>query len=269
MYGNANNYANHADAMVNSSPALPDRLSLAQAVGNPNFVAQFDLTILKKYFTAVTATGVYTEIAPAAVNAGIRTSLPAFIFGNADFHGGFKKISAQFPINSGWVMGTPFIYGQAANDILPVLDVTVTATLVKGDLVIPYISALPGAGTTTLALVIVRCDQNAYGTLLDALNSDVFDINMIRYIIPDANQVAQYGQQVGVFDLSIFGKFESDNVSSNGFKNPMQQQNNIVDVPVEKGIDKQVSMGFYTIYTCVEIQWSIYVASVRKIRAVM
>lgn len=267
MYGRVN----HADAITaaipNPNPAAPDRLALAQSIGNPNFVAQFDIAFYKKYFTVVTATGVYTEIAAAALNASLKNSLPFYLFGNADYAGGFRKIKGQYQINALWVMGTPFIYGAAEPTISPAIDATVTATLSAGDLVVPFTSTAPGSGTTTLALSIIRCDQTAYGSLLDALNSDVFDVNMIRYIIPDANQTAQYGQQVGVYNLSIFGKFESDNVSSNSFKNPMQQQTNIVDVPLKKGIDKEVSIGFMGIYTCVEIQWSIYVGAVRKLRS--
>ncbi|MFA7302014.1 MAG: hypothetical protein WC069_06910, partial [Candidatus Shapirobacteria bacterium] len=142
---------------------------------------------------------------------------------------------------------------------------TITANLQLGDLVIPFTSALPGAGTTTLGLAIVRCSQVAYGTLLDALNSDRFVMNMIRYNIPDTTKVTQYNNNIGLFTLSLFGKADADYVSPNSYKKPEQFQNGFIDLPLKYGVAKQKSIGMYVNYDCDVITWSIFVWTVRKV----
>jgi hypothetical protein len=255
-------YFNNADAppVISQRPA---GAKLAAVKGNPQFSAQFDISFALRFFTVVTATGVYTQIAPAALNVALQTQLPVFVFGNSDFASGFANIRRAFPLNT-WVYGRPGIWGK--DDFSEfAFDATVTSTLMLGDLVIPYTSALPGAGTTTVGLAIVRCSQVAYGTLLDALNSDRFVMNMIRYNLPDTTQVAQYNNNIGIFNLSLFGKFNQDFVSPNSYKKPEQFQNGFIDVPLKMGIAKQDSLGMYVNYTCVDITWSVFVWTVRKL----
>jgi hypothetical protein len=238
-------------------------LKMSKAKGNPTFSAQFDLSILLKYYTVVTATGVYTSIAAAALNAGLKNRLPVYIFGNSDSQSGFPNIRQYFPLNA-WVHGRPGIYGKS--DFREYLfDATVTADLQIGDLVIPFTSALPGAGTTTLGLVIVRCTQVAYGSLLAALQSDRFVMNMIRYVIPNTALIAQYSNNIGVFKQSLYGKSDYDFVSPNSHKKPEQMQNGLIDIPLKQGIDKGIALGQWVNYDCIEQSWSIFVWSTSKI----
>lgn len=254
-----------ADApAVSVAPRLAQRgTELARAKGNPAFSAQFDITVLLKYFTLTG--GVYTQITAATLNAALKNQLPVYIYGNSDFASGYTALRKVFTLTT-WVHGRPGIYGKDDFSELA-FDATVTAQLVLGDMVIPFTSALPGAGTTTLGLAIVRCTQVSYGTLLDSLNSDRFVMNMIRYVIPDTTKIAQFSNNIGIFKQSLFGKFDSDYVSPNSFKKPEQMQNGLIDIPLKKGIDKQIALASYVNYDCIELSWSIFVWQVRKLQA--
>jgi hypothetical protein len=257
----------HADAPIAAPQTVAGAGSprVSKMKGNPLFSAQFDIQFILKYFTIVTATGVATEVAAAALNAGLKTKLPLFLFGNSDFASGYKKLREQFPLSGGWSYGNPIVYGR---DETPAnWDATITNQLLLGDLVIPVTSALPGAGTTTLGLSIVRCNQVAYGTLLDALNSDRFVMNMIRYVLDDATKTAQFSQNINFCKQSLFGKFNLDYLSPNSYKKPEQYQNGIIDVPAGWGIDKQKALASFVNYDCVGMTWSIFVNMISKVEA--
>lgn len=264
-----NNYErSHADAPVAVNPAATQ---LASVKGNPSFAAQFDIQFLLKYFTVVTATGVATLQTPAqivAAEATLGTQLPGFLYGNSDFAAGFARLQQAFPLSGGWIYDTPGIYGK---DVMLVpltsfqYDATIKAQLRKGDLVVP-VYFVDGANTL-LGLSIVRCLQVGYGTLLDSLNSDRFIMNMIRYIMSDTTSVGlnQYNNNIFIMKQSLFGKFDSDFISPTSFKMPEQFQPGIIDVPIKKGIDKQVALGTYINYDAVTTQWSLFVEYVEKL----
>jgi hypothetical protein len=252
-----------ADAPVAVSP---QKTQLMATQGNPAFTAQFDIQILLRYFSV--AAGAYTLLTPAAVLAASSTltvPLNAFIFGNSDFSSGYAKLQSQFPVTT-WTYGAPFIYGKDYPIVNGVaLDATALAQLTKGDLVIPYYATV--GGTDYQAFVIVRCTQVAYGTLLDALNSDMFTMNMIRYIMSDtsATGLAQYNNNIFVMKQSLFGKFDSDFISPNSFKLPEQMQDGVIDIPLVKGIDKQIALATAVNYNVSPVQWSLFVAMVNKL----
>lgn len=258
----SNAYESYADAPAAVNPAAT---SLTPQVGNPTFAAQFDIQFLLYYFTV--AAGVYTERNAAYILANLpagATQLPAFLFGNSDFAGGFTKLKAQFPL-SGWTYGDPFVYGKDyPATFFSVIDATVRAKLRSGDLVLTFY--VDGA-TDYVALTVIRCTQVGYGTLLDALSSDMFTMNMIRYVMADtsATGLAQYNNNVNVLKQSLFGKFDSDFVSPNSFKIPEQQQDGIIDIPLVKGIDKQVALATMINYDITNVQWSLFVRSVNKL----
>lgn len=263
----ANSYErNNADGPLAVNPGSTQ---LASVKGNPSFAAQFDIQFLLKYFTLVDATGVYTASTAAAVAAAVpalATQLAAFLYGNSDYASGFKKLQEAFPLAGGWVYGTPGIYGKDQFRINgSFIDATVTAQLQKGDLVQPIFS--DQGATTYVGLVIIRCTQVGYGTLLDSLNSDRFVMNMIRYIMADTTAVglAQYNNNIFIMKQSLFGKFDSDFVSPQSFKMPEQFQAGIIDIPVKKGIDKQIALATYIQYDAVTVQWSLFVEYVEKL----
>lgn len=261
-----NRHVDGFDYAIDNADA-PGAGAIPAIKGNPRFSATFNLTFLAKYYTL--SGGAYTEIAASALNAGLQNDLPFFIFGNNDFASGFKKLKGEFVINSNWTYGVPGIWGKDLFTDLS-FDATVTGSLQTGDLVIPFTSALPGGGTTTLALLIVRCPEIAYGSLLEMLNSDRFDINGVRYVLSDTTKLAQYTRQISFNDLSIFGKFNSDKLTPNDYKVPEQFQNGIVDIPIGGKwgrIDKHISWGFFNLYDNVESSWTVFCSMVNKLNA--
>lgn len=253
----------HADG-----PA-PANGQLIPQVGNPGFIAQFDVLVIPKFFTVVVATGVWTASTAAAVAAAqptLANPLPCFLFGNSDMSGGFARLRQLFPL-TGWGYETAFIYGADSGPTVGVntLDATAKAVLRVGDLVQPVF--LTSGATMYVAFVINRCPQTAYGSLVDALNSDSFQINMIRQTMADsvAASLAQYANQIMPFNLSLFGKFSADQTSPNSFKIPEQQQQNIVDIPMVLMVDKQIALGMYLNYDVpTQMQLSFFVNHVIK-----
>lgn len=247
----------------------PAATVLGAQKGNPAFVAQFDIQFLLQYFTIVDATGVWTASNAAAIVGAVPalgTKLPAFLFGNSDFSSGFAKLRQQFPLNGGWVYSTPFIYGKDEVTVNGhALDASAIAGLQLGDLVIPVY--YDGGATTYVGFTVVRCTQVGYGALLDALNSDRFAINMIRYILADTTAIglAQYNNNINIVKMSLFGKSENDFVSPNSMKMPEQMQNGIIDIPLEKGVDKQVALATMINYDVVVVQWSVFVNLIDKL----
>jgi len=246
-------------------PGGNNSLQLLQAFGNPPFDAQFDLNVTTKYFTV--SGGTYTEIAASALNAALKTKLPVFLFGHTDFAGGFPKLQGQYALTGGWAYSLPYIYGtQSAPNpgAFGALTSTVTAFFSLGDLVMLF-SAVVG-GVNYVAAVIVHSPQVAYGTLLDALSSDLFYTNLIRYVIADA-LVAQYSNAIGTYDQTLFGKFKSDSINPNSFKQPDQQQAGIIDIPAVQGIDKNTAWALNVNYDAVFFTLSIFANGVDKLKA--
>jgi hypothetical protein len=260
------NRANSFEANNADQPAAVNKAAgMGNVAGNPGFVAQFDVQFIIKYFTV--AAGVYTGVLAAAIAAALKTQLPAFLFGNTDFAGGFAKLQSQFILTGGWAYDTPFVYGKDyAATVFGALDATAKAALRVGDLVIPVWATTAGP-VNTVGFTIVRCTQVAYGTLLDALNSDMFTINTVRYIMSDTTAVglAQYNNNINMFNQSLFGKFKSDFVSPNSFKVPEQMQTGIIDIPLVLDVNKQVALGTFINYDIVNVQWSIFANVVNKL----
>ncbi len=260
--------ANSFDRIDHADAPNPNAVRLGNSAGNPNFTAQFDISILLKYFTLVPATGVFTAITAAGLLAAqptLATQFGAFVFGNSDYAGGYAKSRSLFPMTI-WSYESPFIYGNGWQGVgANVLDATAKAVLQTGDMVQPYTAVL--GGVTYVAFVIVRCRQVGYGTLLDALNSDMFQTNLLRYVLSDttATGLAQYEQNIKTLRQSLFGKASDDFVSPNSYKLPEQMQAGIVDIPLNATIDKEAVLATYVNYAVVNVQWSIFVRKVEKI----
>ena len=254
---------NNADSFDDAGIDNADgNFALGQGAGNPMFIANFNLSVYGLYFTV--NGGVYTKITPATLNAALQNDLPFFLFGLLDKASGYRKLKGQYPINSNWTYGIPFIYGAEAPTIAIDIDATVEAELRDGDMVIPFTSALPGAGTTTLGLRVIRCKETGFGSVLEALVQDWFRLNQIRYNIPDNSQIDQFAEEIGVFGLSLFGKFGSDSLNPNTFKDPDQQQGNIIDIPFGKVVTKNTALAGYLLYTTEQIDLSMYVRALDK-----
>lgn len=256
-----NSLKNNADTVQNGS----EKLRLNAVPGNPPFKAQFDVSMLVRFFSV--AAGVYTAVAYAAMPAALQTQLAAFIYGNSDFSGGFKKSQGQFPLVN-WIYDTPFVYGRDyANANYGALDATATAVLQKGDLVLTFYAA--SGGTNYSAFVIIRTPGVAYGTLLDSLNSDRFWVNNIRYQLPDttATGLLQYDNDIKIMAQSLFGLYGENTVSPTSFKQPNQFQNGIIDVPIDQGVDKNVIFATYIDTYSISQKWSVFVREFDRLKA--
>jgi hypothetical protein len=257
----------YADEQLSHIPQISKQLAtpteLKGQAGMPMFVGQFDLSLISRYYTLTG--GAYASIPPASLNAALQNNLPFFIFGNNDFAAGYNYLRGQYPINANWSYGSPFVWTGQATELG--LDATVFADLQIGDIVLPFTSALPGAGTTTLALHIIRSGNVAYASILTSSNSDRFIIDGIRYNLSDNTQIAQFANQFGLFDLSLFGKAKTDRFSPTSYIRPEQFQANIADLPIEYAIDKHKSFAVQNIFTNLEMTLSIFVVAISKIEA--
>jgi hypothetical protein len=237
---------------------------MAPQMFNPAMVAQFTLNFEVYYFTVVTATGVATEILAAALNAALKTKLAAFVFGQSDQQAGYVDQQGRFPLN-GWTYGIPFVYGF--QNPTEVMDATVEAKFSKGDMVFPFTSALPGAGTTTLGIVVLKCPEVPYSKMLAASNSDGFILNMIRFNLAGSTAIdlAQYRNIINWNIDSMFGAQRGDKISPLASKTPEQFQSDIIDIPLNIQITKEVNFGTYVNYDILNFTWNIFVAKVQKI----
>ena len=255
----------HANGVGDAGPATPPVVQPVKS--NNNFTALFNLKVLKNYFTV--NSGTYTQITGATLSANLKTQLPYFVWGHTDFHSGYKALIGQLPLpTSDWEYGAPFIYGKDASTIEIAIDSTVKATLQRGDMVIPFTSALPGTGTTTLALVVIRSSTVGYGTLLNALSSDIFAINKIRYVVAStgATDIAQYNNDILLFSQSLFGKLETDSYPPNSSRSPENQQSDIIDILLNQNIDKARALGGFMNFDVDSFDWNIYVSYFKKFR---
>jgi len=235
-----------------------------QGAYNPSFVAQFQLQVVPYYFSV--AAGVYTNIAPAALNATLKVKLPYFLFGNIDFAAGYPILKGLFPI-SNWKYNTPVVFGSTnrPGDDFSAWDANVTSLLQDGDLVIAYTAS--AGGTDYLAIKIVRSLDVAFATLLQATQSNLFGTNMVRMsaFSDAAIDIAQFQNPFKCVDLTMFGKFTQDTVNPKSFKNPEQQQKDIIDIDFEFRVSKQKAIGSYFNFDAGTIDLNMFVAYADKI----
>jgi hypothetical protein len=250
---------------VATIPVVQDQklVSVGQGLYNPPFKAQIQVNFLKYYFSY--NAGVFTPVAAGAVPAALQLQLPTFLFSNSDFASGFAKLQGQFPV-SGWAYGgAPFIYNNVPWPGTPasgIFDANVRNLLRAGDLVIPFTGA--NGGTNYVALAVIRTSDVPYGTLLDALNSNTFNINLIRYTVT-AGQETQFANAILCADETMFGKFSSDPVNPESYKNPEQDQDNIVDIDIDFNVNKQRGLASYVNYDVVSMRWNLFISSANKV----
>jgi len=257
----------NADTLPMQAVAKAANKGVIENVG-ANFDAQFDLNLLAVYFTV--AAGAYTLRTAAYIQANaaqLATQIACFTFGISDFWAGYKKTQSRFPLTGGWVYENPFIYGNGyPATSFGVLDATASAQLQKGDVVLP-ITAVVG-GVNYVALMIIRSGNVAYSTLLTATSSDRFVLSKIRYVQNDTSAagLAQYNNPIWWFKQSLFGKADEDNISASSQKGPQDFQNGVIDINIVKEINKEVSFGSYINYNAVNLQWSIFVRTAKKLQ---
>jgi hypothetical protein len=233
--------------------------TLKNILGNPVFVAQFNLRFLTYYYD-VTGTALISPAAMLAADPDVCTDNSYVAFGNSDFAAGYVKAYQYVPDNE-WALTLVGIYGRDVfaadvSDVAPFCN--------RGDMV--SIWDVTAISTNKYKKVLVlRCPQVAYGTLLDALNSDTFMINMIRYKV-NPLQTNQLSNQIITIVQSLFGKAQDDKIDPSTYITGQTFNQNIADIPLELAIDKTKILATYVGYDVVDFDWVITVAYSKKIR---
>lgn len=250
---------------VVSSGSAQQLAKVGAGMYNPKFTAQIQLRMIKMYFTE--AAGVYTPILPAALGAGLNVSLPFFLFLNLDFSSGYSQLKQKFP-QALWVYNAPVVYGKdlpysstrpLANGLW---DANVTPLLRDGDVIIPFTATV--AGVNYVALTIVRANDIAYASLLDATNSNTFTINLVRFKVA-TGQETQFQNSVVIANETMFGKVTTDPVNPESFQSPQDQQPNILDMDVVIDINKQKGLASAANYDVLSLTWNLFIEKVSKI----
>lgn len=88
-------------------------------------------------------------------------------------------------------------------------------------------------------VISVTCPQTPYPQFLFSSAVDRYRINNIRYSISNDTIQSQFSQQFKFKDSSIFGLEKSNGLTPITFKNPMNEQDGIIDIPVKENMDKE------------------------------
>jgi len=250
-----------------------------QIVGNPAFKAEITLQFNVRYYSQA-AVGTPVAAVPAAGQQG---DLPLYVFGNIDYMGSYARARQLVPGAAGWIYAdmkfvncgggevdyNPLPHAAAGVDYaLGTLFFNLTQ---PGDLLyaIPMVGFAAGvAGTTQTAEILIRCPNVPYTSLLSAQSSDLFTINMIRYVVPVA-AVAQLARQVNIIKGSLFGKTSTDTLDPQTFITPGTFQPQIADIPITLPIDKNVILATTVMYTAVvpiAFTWTLTVSTINKLQ---
>lgn len=251
-----------ADLLAGSQNA-DTKVSVSAPMDKPYYQANFDTQFLTKYFSQ--AASVYTPITdPENLDNSLKTKLFAFLFGNSDSKAGYADARGRVKL-SVWEIGDSFIFGRdvARDGFNNSLPISVTAQFQVGDMITPYTAT--AGGTDYAAYVIIRVANIAYGSLLGAIDSDQFSMNMLRYVLNSTSDLAQYAEQIELVNLSLFGKQGSDTISPNSFKKPENQQETIIDMTYNLHINKETMIVVPILYNVVNFSWSIFVSTVEKL----
>jgi len=250
---------NSADAAPN-----PNAISIATQPGGDFFVDQFSVNILTYYFTVVT--GTYTNVAASAIAASLKTKLAAFIFGYADFQAGFGKGQSLLPVTV-WAYEAPFAYKGVGTGTTSFgnIDSTVRAFLQVGDVVQPFTATTAGP-ITTAAFVVMRLSNGYYANMLNALASDTFGINKVRYQLTDPTLLGQFNNPIQLINISLFGAAKTDNVDPTAYKQPQQFQAGIIDIGINQLFYKAIGWGIYVNYDSVSFTLSVFVNKTTRLK---
>ena len=158
------------------------------------------------------------DIVIERLTANIAAALPVFIFGAQHAMAGYAGL---LNVPSGMTLQVKMgIIGNTTSN-LEFVDFIYTQ----------------GANVDT-----VRVSTNSgapYPSFLMASLTDLFVINGIRYTISDTTQLGQLNQPFIESEKSLFGKTQDNPISVSSFKNPLQFQSGIIDIPYNGGIDKE------------------------------
>lgn len=206
----------------------------------PTFTTQFDLNF---------------SFAQGGAGAATATKFPVVVFGNSDMQGNFAGTLGQCPILDPAFVFSGFYIAPSAQ-LFTITGSTNPGGAINGDGVFVYQRPVDGHWI----VIVVNCNQVAYGSLLGATQSDRFVINTIRYSVPNPAVLTQFLEKIGYFYQSTFGKATKDSLNPNSYKTEANQTQNIVTIPMSWGVDKYGSLYTYIIPTAgVQATWSVFV----------
>jgi hypothetical protein len=233
---------------------------LSDTVGNP----------LKKTEISITITTVFGQLGVGIVAPGLlpppaMTKIPVFLFGLTDYYGGYQKMNLIIPPINGWIRNNNVgisnipqgIYGFNfyAGDIFMIPFLTI------GDMVLCYTYVpLPGL----YVLVIIHCNNVAYGTFLNSFVSDLITIDVMRYILTLIN-INQFLNPLIFGTQTLFGKVKTDNIDPRMYIRPKDPQQQISDIPLTLPIDKTLMLGFYMDYNIQAANFILFVSKVEQL----
>lgn len=93
-----------------------------------------------------------------------------------------------------------------------------------------------GANTDTID---VLCNQSPYPTFIQNGALDMYMINNIRYFISDVTAQDQFSNPLDFHKNSIFGLEIKNQSTPISFRNPMDEQNSIIDMTLNTPMDKE------------------------------
>lgn len=136
------------------------------------------------------------------------------------------------------IFGFANVAGGYQGFVLPVTGGTVTVTgSIYNTLPDRYrFTHVSGANTDTIDIL---CNQAAYPTFLQNAALDMYELSNIRYSISDATAQDQFSNTLDFRKNSIFGLEVKNQVTPISFRNPMDEQNTIIDIPLNIPMDKE------------------------------
>ncbi len=103
---------------------------------------------------------------------------------------------------------------------------TAAYTFATGDLVLTF----------TTGVVTISCTDRPYRHLMEFMRTNSFKSSLIRMTVSDTSQFAQ---SIKTFKRSAFGADASNTINPEAYKDPQNQQNNIVDIDSQVTIDNE------------------------------
>jgi hypothetical protein len=220
--------------------------------GNPLTKTQITINFKLTWFNTLTG----TIIPPAALPPELKTYVSAYLFGLTDYYGYYNKLNYLLP--SANLFNPPTISVSQSNNII-----SFAGQAFKGDLILTTQSVSIG-GAQYWGTVLVHCSNVAYTTFLNSFVSDLITVEMIRYIVPDAN-IDQFINPIIIGYQTLFGKTFSDNIDPRVFITPKDFQDQISDIPFNLPVDKALMLGFNMNYNCPSASMVLFVSKVEAL----
>lgn len=255
-----------ADSLEEVSAPVSENMAVGAAVagiaGNPVFRAQFNIRMTNVYYDETGA----AVILAAALPAALQVANPVFVFGNSDYAGNYVKGSQVVPFVNGGDGFWNFVELGIVGRTTFATGAAQYPTAVDGDMI--FISQGTVAANVYTRIAIVHCPQVAYGTLLDSISSDRFQINMIRMVV-DPTLTDQLTNQITMIRQTLFGKAADDTLDPQSYITGGTFNRNIADIPIEIGVDKNLILGLQMLFNVPLINWTLTVFTVNKLKAAL